>query len=311
MTENGKPVQNSLAIMLDQIRRSREAYQEYLAPAIRFQKTMKEPIQSILDAHEKMVKSIKPTIDIQQRILDIYKSVAKEISSTALQALKFQKTLISFISPSFEKFYESLKKAPAQTRKAVAALGKHGWFLDMEMPMPGLWQLEEALNSGNIKEAENALVEYYRKRTLQIEESLCGRFSDRAKILHSAFKAHSRGEYELSVPVFLAQADGICQEAIGIQFFQKRNKIPATAIYVQKLANDTISSAFLHPLSLTLPISASKKERDDNFNELNRHQVLHGESTSYGSEVNSLKAISLINYLAQVLMEPEDNHKKP
>jgi len=59
-----------------------------------------------------------------------------------------------------------------------------------------------------------------------------------------------------------------------------------------------------------LPISASQNERDDKFNELNRHQVLHGESTSYDSEINSLKAISLINYLAQVLMKPEDNENR-
>lgn len=124
--------------------------------------------------------------------------------------------------------------------------------------------------------------------------------------MHAAFKAHSRCEYELSVPVFLAQADGICNEIIGIQLFQKKSQIPATPVYVQQLANDTSSAAILHPLSLNLPISASKYERDDDFNDLNCHQVLHVESTSYSSEVNSLKAISLLNYVAQVLKKPEE-----
>jgi len=307
MAKNGKSAQSSLALILDQIHRSRKAYQEYMAPSKQFQKVMKESIRPLLDAR---AKSIKPAIDIRQKIFETQKNFAKEVSSTVLQALKFQKTLNFFISPSFVKFYETLKKAPAQTRKALAALSEHGWFLDMEMSMTGLWELEDALNSGNIEEAEKALVEYYRKKTPEIEENLCGRFSDRTKIIQAAFRAHSRGEYELSIPVFLAQADGICQEVIGIQLFQKRNKIPATAIYVQKLANDTISAAFLHPFSLTLPISASKNERKDDFNELNRHQVLHGESTSYDSEVNSLKAISLINYLAQVLMKPGDDENR-
>ncbi len=310
MTENEKPAQGSLAFVLDQIQRSRKAYQEYLAPSKQFQKAMKESIQPLLSARTTLAKSIKPAIDMRQKILETQKNFAKEMSSMVLQALKFQKTLNSFISPSFVKFSETLKKVSAQTRTALATLGNHGWYFDLEMSMSGLWELEEALNSGNIEEAEKALVKYYRERTPEIEKSLRTRFPHRAKILTSAFKAHSRGEYELSVPVFLAQADGVCQEAIGIQLFQKKNKIPATATYVQKLTNDTFSAAILHPLSLTLPISASKNERDDNFNELNRHQILHGESTSYGSEVSSLKAISLINYLAQVLCKQEDERKK-
>ena len=42
--------------------------------------------------------------------------------------------------------------------------------------------------------------------------------------------------------------------------------------------------------------------------ELNRHQVLHGEVVDYGTEENSLKAISLLNYCATVLPEPADDN---
>jgi hypothetical protein len=57
-------------------------------------------------------------------------------------------------------------------------------------------------------------------------------------------------------------------------------------------------AAILSPLAETLPINASENERPRNFNGLNRHMVLHGESLDYGSKVNSLKAISLVNYVS-------------
>jgi len=66
---------------------------------------------------------------------------------------------------------------------------------------------------------------------------------------------------------------------------------------------------FLRPISLELPINASEKAREriaaergwPAWNELNRHQVLHGESVDYGTRLNSLKAISLLNYLVSFL----------
>ena len=78
----------------------------------------------------------------------------------------------------------------------------------------------------------------------------------------------------------------------------KDNTKPQTAKYVDQIEVETLLAAFLSPLASTLPINASKKQRESDFNQLNRHQVLHGESVGYGTKINSLKAISLINYVA-------------
>ena len=72
---------------------------------------------------------------------------------------------------------------------------------------------------------------------------------------------------------------------------------------MEQIASDTYRAALLSPLAQTLPIGASKHERPEDFTELNRHVVLHGESLDYGTKINSLKAISLINYVAHVLAD--------
>jgi hypothetical protein len=233
--------------------------------------------------------------------------LAKDFSSIAAQVHEFQGNLNALIVPAFKEIAEVWRKLPERTQNALMILGTHGWYLDLEMPLPGLWELEKALVDDDANGAEEALVDYFRERTPEIEKSIINNFPHRAKILSSAFKAHSCSEYDLSVPVFLAQADGICQELIGIELFRKRKDVPATARYVETLAMDSFMAALLYPLSVALPISASKHERGNTFIGLNRHLVLHGESTGYGTELNSLKAISLLNYITQVLRDRKDD----
>ncbi len=120
-------------------------------------------------------------------------------------------------------------------------------------------------------------------------------------MIESAFNAHRREKYELSIPVFLAQTDGICKETMDQYLFIKQNSKPCTAIYVKRTISGAFMKAILSPLSRTLPIEMSTHERPENFNELNRHMVLHGESLDYGTKINSLKVISLINYVVSVL----------
>ena len=51
-----------------------------------------------------------------------------------------------------------------------------------------------------------------------------------------------------------------------------------------------------------LPLWASEYRRGDDFCGLNRHMVLHGESIDYGTKKNSLKTISLINYVTHLVV---------
>ncbi len=76
--------------------------------------------------------------------------------------------------------------------------------------------------------------------------------------------------------------------------------MPKTGSHVQSIESELISSLF-YPLTIPLPISASEYERATLPEVLNRHAVLHGESLDYGTEANSLKAISLLYYIGSVL----------
>lgn len=259
----------------------------------RLQKSWGEALESILTEQNRwreLIESIKaPDFDLP----DLFPFIK--------QVVEFQKSIQGLIIPAFKQLQRNFRELPPRTQEALLLLGAHGWYLDLEMPLPGLWELKKALSEGNVEEAEDALVEYFEGRLEEIEKSITARFPHRTHLIKAAFKAHRRQEYELSIPVLLAQTDGICKDVVNQYLFIKQNKKPSTAIYVDQIAADTYRVALLSPLVQTLPINASEGERPAGFDALNRHTVLHGESLDYGSKTNSLKAISLVNYVAHVL----------
>ena len=281
-----------------------------LSKAISANFQLQEVATSMLEIRQSLINSIEPVLQSQMQMSDMLRSVSLNFEKLAPPLLfDFRIQLENLISPALTNFLESFRLLPEHTQAALLTLGNHGWFFDLEMPLPFLWELENALNEGDIKEAEAALVDYFRANLQSTESRFAAKFPHRAKVIVSAFNAHKRGEYELSIPIFLAQTDGICYEIINQHLFMRvrGEKKPSTAIYVDTVASDTFRHALLSPLSQPLPISASKNERDESFNELNRHQVMHGESLDYGTEINSLKSISLLNYVTQVLRLDDEN----
>lgn len=306
MAEKEK-VEKAIDAHLKQWRELGERMQKMMAPVLKQQEQLQKAMQPLIDSQMAFQKSLEPILADQEKwrklsiSFEFPKYAFPDLGPLAQQAENFRRALEGVISPAFEELQRSLKELPPRTQEAILLLGAHGWYLDLEMPFPSLWELKKALEEGNVKEAEDALVEYFEERLDEIEASIVGRFPNREKVIRSAFSAHRRQEYDLSIPVLLSQTDGICKEVVNEHFFIKQNKKPRTAIYVEQVAADTYQAALLSPLAHNLPIGASEKERGAGFSELNRHMVLHGESLDYGTKTNGLKAISLINYVVHVL----------
>ena len=77
--------------------------------------------------------------------------------------------------------------------------------------------------------------------------------------------------------------------------------------HIGQMQNDLAREMVRVLLDCDWPLIMTRGARPDGFAGLNRHQVLHGEVTDYGTEENSLKAIALLNYCAFVLPKPEQD----
>ncbi len=247
-----------------------------------------------------ILASVKPFMVMREQMLNAIKPMVERRAEIEQLTSHFIKSFTKRIE-GLQKFVELSKKVPENLRQSLIILGQEGWYLDYDITPAETWEFAQTLELGDVDLAQSKLVEHYQERAQDIFKHVVTAFPHRESILMQAANAHKRGEYALSVPVILAQSDGICQELTGLELFKKRDGKPVTSILVESSCEDEFRSALLHPLSMVLPISTSKKSTKDTVGHLNRHEVLHGISLGYGTEVNSLKAISLLFYIVSVL----------
>lgn len=189
-------------------------------------------------------------------------------------------------------------RAMQDTSAGLLKLAGHGWYLpgSVDWDVPVLLARDEDMDWGTI-DAE--MCELWSQELDAAQEDLLQAHPRRAALLRQAFAAHEAEQFFLSVPAFLSQADGVCFELIGEQLFAKGGN--GMRLHDAITADDSISSAFLSPLATVQPIAWSSTRRSSEPGQLNRHAVLHGEDVEYGTEVNSLKALSLLSYVSSVL----------
>ena len=182
-------------------------------------------------------------------------------------------------------------------------LGQRGWFLDPPMPMSLLWHLADTIEESP-EEADELLMQWFRERLDEIEEELVKTCPRRACVLRSAFNAHRERDYNNSVPAFLKEADGVWHDLFGMNVFIAKDRKSIIKSIEQKQPYGLVWTSLGPLLQSTLPLWMNererhnwmKKHRTDYFPGLNRHEVLHGISVDYGTETNSLKAISFLNW---------------
>ena len=187
-------------------------------------------------------------------------------------------------------------------QESLRTLAQHGWYPPSDKSLVQLNIWADGLGDPDEDRSESARrigFKIFREDAHKIKQTLVDQFPCRASILREAFDAHWDGRYNSSVLLFLVQADGICQEAICKSIYSS-----VTIIKASDLANH-VQQGMLRALFMGLmwkdwPLTLSQTKRPDGFSELNRHQVVHGESTDYGTEENSLKAMSFLNFCAFV-----------
>lgn len=232
-------------------------------------------------------------------------AVAKELAPFG-EALAALGKWVEENDDAIRRITKRLLEEPLDTKtrqENLEKLAELGWYLDPGMTLFAPTQLVRALSEGHEQEVLDAVRNYYAQRLDVIEETVRASFPHRDEILRDAFDAHRDGKYSLSVPVLLTQVDGMWHDRVSKSLFMRRERSEA----VDDLDQEN-QHRFFEPLigvfNESIPLWMSVNERSATFTELNRHQVLHGEVVDYGTEENSLKAISFLSFSCWVL----DNH---
>lgn len=194
----------------------------------------------------------------------------------------------------------------------IKSYSKQGWFCDIGEAKQ---EYREFMSNTVFKEDEsgnsNSFYNYFASHLDIIEQRLLRLYPNRSKFIYKAFAAHRERDFISSIPLLFSFADGITWEftededkdSIFSVRTEGRGKIPkisqATNILELKekeVEIDAILTAIMNFSAMNQPRDENKKEVDQFL--LNRHRILHGKNLDYDNETNSLKLVSLVNYLA-------------
>jgi len=207
-----------------------------------------------------------------------------------------------------EGFANLLKFPERNDHEDLQTIAENGWFISFwhtsiaEIPL-----LAQLFRERQHADAEQRLADHFRSLLSKIETELVKAYPMRSCLLGNAFEAHKNELYDLSVLIFLIQAEGIIRDKFDASVYSKapqhRKKIQQALDHV---GNGGFGTTFFTSLVSPLPLSASTDSPSFKKTDLNRHAILHGLDSEYGHEINSLKAISWLHYVNSFCDEIDD-----
>ena len=252
-------------------------------------------------------KSLEPTLELQrslkQPLLDPHKSF-EHINKIYASIPKFENPILEHLE-TFKEIGERLKEYAEKTPDHFLLIAQHGWFIDLESELHLPARVAYRIQVGEVETANEQLVEYYGENLDQIFKKLIKRHPNRKEILVQILSAYKNENYSLLIPCVLAQVDGICFDFTKRKFFIKESNnkfLPQVTAELEKSAGNFLA-LYLSPLQNQTPIMARERDIPKFPCHLNRHEILHGISADYGTEANSLKVISLLKYISDLLTD--------
>jgi hypothetical protein len=254
--------------------------------------------------------------DLQEevRFPNEFKSTITELVKE-LNVFQQEKFEINIDFEAFESIGRSLNEYTQNISDNILLISRHGWFIDFVAPIDLPAKSFNLFNSSKIKERNklneckklkegNMLIErYYHENIDNIFETLKKRHKRRKLILDEILKGYKENNYRLIIPCIFSQIDGISNDFTKKAFFKKeaKNKYLPVITPLIEAQTEGFLKLYISPLQNQTPIMANEKELEDFPCQFNRHQVIHGSSVSYGNKTNSLKAISFLKYLSDIL----------
>lgn len=223
-----------------------------------------------------------------QRHNEVMQSAVKHIS-TAYQPLFEQ------VNTSFAKVVEAAQRWQEARKEDVTVMADNGWY-----PNWFTFFYTPETEPSSIDELMSIhLNENWEDITQKILQ-LC---QNRTHILEAAFDLHKSGNYIASIPLFLAQADGICCESLKSFLFTKNETEERIRELIDngQIETNMFTDIFLEPFKLKNHHNAgiSKATAQAKNKAPNRNGILHGhrKHLDYGTEINSLKCFSLLSFI--------------
>ena len=205
----------------------------------------------------------------------------------------------------FENLVENIKKLSERLQqenlkfsevysKGGVSLAQFGWYIGANIPLLKALDAMTYAKLGKQSEIDKLFFEYYSKNLDKLASEIGNHYSSRKQIIDEAVKCHNLKMFYASTSLFScpSSTESVTENSLrqDARKMQLRNSL-------KKVVNQIKISATLSPILEESAIDVYHPDKAKFKSELNRHGVMHGYDTDYGTEMNSLKAFSLICYI--------------
>lgn len=201
-----------------------------------------------------------------------------------------------------KKAVEGYRKFLGLSEVGLKSIAGYGWYIDGGITMGYTTHLMEKAVNGDNEFLDKFFAKYYRENIDRLSEILKKRQDSRQKIIIEALDCHNEKKYHASTVLFLSQADGICNG----QLFRTKKEKESLKKFLSKSKNGNLINILLRMITDESAIDVGYTKKEEFDSNLNRHAVVHGLDVNFGTEINSLKAFSLLCFVSDFV----NRHKK-
>ncbi len=194
-----------------------------------------------------------------------------------------------------------LDRLPEDIRIITRELSNLGWYQSRLMEFKQFMSTLDMIRNNDLHSVDKLMFEWWRNNYHMHLEIIYTKFPHRKQPISEAITAHVNSNFYLSTPVLLIQAEGICIDLFGEKLYSTENGIPKVASKIEKRRRLVFSTAMQELMAKPTALTAKSVHRSKYPNAINRHEILHGIDHTYGTEANSLKAISFLCHCTDVL----------
>lgn len=202
---------------------------------------------------------------------------------------------------------ERLKASTEIERDYEDALRRMGWWLPPSVSMQFFWEVGRLADERERVRLRWAMADYAKSREFgrTVEGWMdLDVFKDRRRFIRDGLRDHRKGRYRVSIPTLLPHIEGIAIAAFDPTSTGGPRHLITTA---SNIYDPVMGQAMVEAVGVLWENRAF-----DAFSPraLNRHFILHGRSTGYATEENSVKVLFALDLLASVIEESRRHPEK-
>ena len=217
------------------------------------------------------------------------------------------RTLAGDVVDEMPRLLAEEKELVVTVARAIKEFARHGWAASFRVPIPAVkealrvhdggapWtHVEQVLHDGWSNSASLDRLSAQVGTMGAADDELWAINKRRARLIEAAWNHHVNGAFEASIPVVLAQVDGIVSDATTSDETPKGKRFFSAGPEQADVVDDETLAGINEALPVVRDWYSESYWRTDSQESANRHGVMHGRELAYDTAVNSTKCFVLL-----------------